>query len=223
MWTTSSWIVFFTIFSSLRFFGVNYVIDDAPSLFHIVFCSIEFMFKIIFFWSSNLLSDKISEMSMKIFRNFILTECKIMLSFLDVCYYFAGNPWLFKVLFDNVLDFIGQQSLYVLPTAWIMDSIAVVQLSDAVIRSRHGRSQGGALAPPPQPPGGWKKIDEDYSDWLGIKKNLQQFVYKRLTCDYMFFYIFIWKYLYDWRFHCVALLHKLKLTRTRQIIDLEQV
>ena len=38
-----------------------------------------------------------------------------------------------------------------------------------------------------------------------------------------FFYIFIWKYLYDWRFHWIALLNKLKLTRTRQIIDLEQV
>ena len=38
-----------------------------------------------------------------------------------------------------------------------------------------------------------------------------------------FFYIFIWKYLYDWRFHCIALLHKFKLTRTRQMIDLEQV
>ena len=141
MWTTSSWIVFFTIFSSLRFFWDNYVIDDTLSLFHNVFCSIEFMFVIILFWSSNLFSDIILEMSMKIFRNFILTEYKIMLSFLDVCYYFAGNPWLFKVLFDNVLDFIGQQSLYVLPTAWIKDSIAVVQLSDAVIRTRSRQSR----------------------------------------------------------------------------------
>ena len=46
--------------------------------------------------------------------------------------------------------------------------------------------QGGHL-PPPQPPGRRKKIDEDYSNWLGIKKNLEQFVYKKLTCDYMFF------------------------------------
>ena len=28
--------------------------------------------------------------------------------------------------------------------------------------------QGGAIAPPQQP-GRWKKIDEDYSNWLGIQ------------------------------------------------------
>ena len=39
----------------------------------------------------------------------------------------------FKSLFDNVLDLIGQQSLYVLSTAWARESIAVVQLSDPVI------------------------------------------------------------------------------------------
>ena len=83
--------------------------------------------------------------------------------------------------------------------------------------------QGGRHLLPPQPPGRWKKIDEDYSNWLGIKNFLEQFVYKRLLMIICFFYIFIWKYLYDWRFHCVALLHKLKLIRTRQIIDLEQV
>ena len=33
----------------------------------------------------------------------------------------------FKSLFDNVLDLIGQHSLYVLSTAWARDSIAVVQ------------------------------------------------------------------------------------------------
>ena len=39
----------------------------------------------------------------------------------------------FKSLFDNVLDLIGQHSLYVLSTAWARDSIAVVRLSDPVI------------------------------------------------------------------------------------------
>ena len=46
-----------------------------------------------------------------------------------------------KSLFDNVLDLIGQDSLYVLSTALARDSIAVVQLSDPVIwmRSRQSR------------------------------------------------------------------------------------
>ena len=57
---------------------------------------------------------------------------------------------------------------------------------------------------------------------MGIKK-IEQFVNEILTCVSMFFCILILKYLYDWRFQCIALLHKLKLTRTRQIIDLEQV
>ena len=66
----------------LAFFCVNCVINDAPSLFYIVFWCIYFMFIIILFWSSNLSCDEISEMSIKIFRNFILTvEWKIMLSF----------------------------------------------------------------------------------------------------------------------------------------------
>ena len=39
----------------------------------------------------------------------------------------------FKSLFDNVLDLIGQHSLYALSTAWARDSVAVVQLSDPVI------------------------------------------------------------------------------------------
>ena len=78
----------------LTIFCVN-AIDDTPSSLYISFCSMEFMFIIILLWSSNLPGDKISEMSIKIFRNFILTvECKIM-SFLNVWYYFAGNPGLF--------------------------------------------------------------------------------------------------------------------------------
>ena len=35
-----------------------------------------------------------------------------MLSFFNVWYYFARNPGFFKSLFDNVLDLIGQHSLY---------------------------------------------------------------------------------------------------------------
>ena len=47
-----------------------------------------------------------------------------------------------KSLFDNVLDFIGQPSLYLLSTAWARDSIAVVQLlSNPVIRSRSRQSR----------------------------------------------------------------------------------
>ena len=57
----------------LTIFCVNDVIDDTPCLLYIAFCSIEFMFIIIIFWSSNFPCDKISEMSIKIFRNFILT------------------------------------------------------------------------------------------------------------------------------------------------------
>ena len=71
--------IFYNIFY-LTIFCVNDVIDDAPSLLYIVFSSIEFMFIIIIFWSSNLAGDNISEMSIKIFMNFILTvEYKIML------------------------------------------------------------------------------------------------------------------------------------------------
>ena len=80
-------------------FRVNDVIDDTPSSFYIAFCSIEFMFIIILLWSSNLPDDKISEMSIKIFRNFILAvKWEIMSSFFNVWYYFAGNLGLFKVL-----------------------------------------------------------------------------------------------------------------------------
>ena len=142
-WTTSSWIIFFTVFSTLRFFVLMMdVIDDRPSSLYISFCSIEFMFIIILLWSSNLPGDKISEMSIKIFRNFILTVwCKIMLSFFNVWYYFTGNTWLFKSLFDNVLDLKAQHSLYVLSTAWARDSIAAVQLSDPVIWLRSRQSK----------------------------------------------------------------------------------
>ena len=38
-------------------------------------------------------------------------------------------------LFDNVLDLIGQHSLYVLSAAWANDSKAVVQLADPSIGS----------------------------------------------------------------------------------------
>ena len=77
------------------------VIDDAISLLYIIFCSIEFMFIIILFWSSNLPGDQILEMRIKICRNFILTECKIMLAFPYLGYYFKGNPGLFKSLCDK--------------------------------------------------------------------------------------------------------------------------
>ena len=56
----------------LTIFCVNDVIDDTPSSLYISFCSIEFM-SIILLSSPDLPCDKISEMCIKIFRNFILT------------------------------------------------------------------------------------------------------------------------------------------------------
>ena len=54
------------------------------------------------------------------------------------------------------------------------------QSGDLVIL--HGRNQGvkggGSLS---------KKIDKDYSNWMGIKKFLEQFVHEILTCDSLFF------------------------------------
>ena len=47
----------------------------------------------------------------------------------------------FQSWFDNVLDFVGQHSLYVLSTARARDSIAVVELSGPVIRSRSRQSR----------------------------------------------------------------------------------
>ena len=80
----------------LTIFCVNDVIDYTLSSLYITFCFIESMFIIILLWSSNLPSDKISEISVKIFRNFILTvKCKIMVSNFNVLYYFAGDPGLF--------------------------------------------------------------------------------------------------------------------------------
>ena len=69
--------------SYLTVFCVNDVIDDVPSLLYIIYCTIEFMF--ITNRLSNLVSDKICETSIKIFRNFILTvEYKITLSFFNI-------------------------------------------------------------------------------------------------------------------------------------------
>ena len=50
--TTSSWIIFFTVFYTLRFFCVNDVIEETPSSLYISFCSIKFIFVIILLWSS---------------------------------------------------------------------------------------------------------------------------------------------------------------------------
>ena len=41
-------------------------------------------------------------------------------------------------------------------------------VSMAVARGVQG---GRGHLPPPQPPGRWKKIDKDYSNWIRIKKN----------------------------------------------------
>ena len=65
---------------------------------------------------------------------------QIMLSFLIFDIISQVIHGLLKSLFDNVLDLIGQQSLYVLSTAWDMDSIALAQLSDPVIWSRSRQS-----------------------------------------------------------------------------------
>ena len=108
-WTTLSWIISFTVFSTFKIFCVggvdetlspHHVTDEATSLFYIVSCSIEF---IMLFWLSNLASDKISEMSIKILRNFIFTvKFKIMLSFFNIWYYFSVIHESFKFLFSNV-------------------------------------------------------------------------------------------------------------------------
>ena len=79
--------------SYLTIFCVNDDIDDTPILRFFIFMSIMNIFS-----SSNLASDKIFEMSITILRNFISkVEYKIILSFLNIWYYFVGNPRPFLV------------------------------------------------------------------------------------------------------------------------------
>ena len=81
----------------LTIFCINDVIDDTPSSLYIAFCCIEFMFIIILLWSSNLYSDKNSEISIKIFR-ILFWQYIAKDIFLNVWYYFVGNPGLSYVL-----------------------------------------------------------------------------------------------------------------------------
>ena len=87
----------------LTIFWVYNVIDDPPSLLY-SFCSIELMFIIILLWSSNLSGDEISEMSIKIFRNFILkvpprcrtlqySRTEIREIYVFIIFYYIGLIW----------------------------------------------------------------------------------------------------------------------------------
>ena len=80
----------------------------------------------------NLASEIFSEMSIKIFWNFIDSKVSIF----NICNYFIIYFCCHFLIFDNVLDLIGQRSLYVLSTARARNSITVVQLSDPKIWSR---------------------------------------------------------------------------------------
>ena len=70
----------------LTIFCVDDVTDDAPifSLCDFLAALNLFMFIVVLFWLSNLARDNISEMSIKIFRNFILTVDYKIMSFIFI-------------------------------------------------------------------------------------------------------------------------------------------
>ena len=80
----------------LTIFCVNDVIDDAPSLLYIFFCSIEFMLIKKIFWLSNLASDK-----------FLGNEYKNLQTF-----YFDGRVQNNVAFFKYLILFHGQSSAF---------------------------------------------------------------------------------------------------------------